>query len=125
MNGENEKHILLVDDNTADLRSIHQLLIHLGYHVTSTTNSQEALCIFHNEPDKFDMIITDQNMPEMKGHEMVTHMREIRKDIPVIVCSGSEGALQELQDQRTDINEFILKPFSRSELEIATQHVLI
>jgi CheY-like chemotaxis protein len=70
-----EKYILLVDDNTIDLRSIHQLLVNLGYEVTSTTNSQEALSMFRNEPDKFDMIITDQFMPRMKGDELVISVR--------------------------------------------------
>ncbi|MGD0819906.1 MAG: response regulator [Desulfomonilia bacterium] len=119
-----EKYILLVDDNTIDLRSIHQLLVNLGYEVTSTTNSQEALSMFRNEPDKFDMIITDQFMPRMKGDELVISVREIRKDIPVIVCSGSEGALQELQKQMRDFQEFLLKPFSRSELADTIHRIL-
>ncbi|MGO9147036.1 MAG: response regulator [Desulfomonilia bacterium] len=124
MNTEIEKYILLVDDNTVDLRSIHQLLVNLGYDVTSTTNSQEALSMFRNEPDKFDMIITDQFMPRMKGNELVISVREIRKDIPVIVCSGSEGALQELQEQMRDFQEFLLKPFSRSELADTIHRIL-
>jgi CheY-like chemotaxis protein len=124
MNTEIEKYILLVDDNTVDLRCIHQLLVNLGYDVTSTTNSQEALSMFRNEPDKFDMIITDQFMPRMKGNELVISVREIRKDIPVIVCSGSEGALQELQEQMRDFQEFLLKPFSRSELADTIHRIL-
>ncbi|MGD0211393.1 MAG: response regulator [Desulfomonilia bacterium] len=124
MNTEIEKYILLVDDNTVDLRSTHQLLVNLGYDVTSTTDSQEALSFFRNEPDKFDMIITDQFMPRMKGHELVISVREIRKDIPVIVCSGSDGALQELQEQMRDFQEFLLKPFSRSELTDTIHRIL-
>jgi CheY-like chemotaxis protein len=124
MNTEIEKYILLVDDNTVDLRSTHQLLVNLGYDVTSTTDSQEALSFFRNEPDKFDMIITDQFMPRMKGDELAISVREIRKDIPVIVCSGSEGALQELQEQMRDFQEFLLKPFSRSELTDTIHRIL-
>ena len=119
MNTEIEKYILLVDDNTVDLRCIHQLLVNLGYDVTSTTNSQEALSMFRNEPDReFDMIITDQFMPRMKGNELVISVREIRKDIPVIVCSGSEGALQELQEQMRDFQEFFSSLFQDLNLQI-------
>jgi CheY-like chemotaxis protein len=64
-------------------------------------------------------------MPGMRGHELASHIREIRKDIPIIVCSGSEGALQELQKERAEIHEFILKPFSKSELTDAIARVLI
>ena len=117
MNGQRTKHILLIDDNMTDLRIIHQLLVHFGYHVTSTNDPYKALNFFREEPDKFLMIITDQFMPGLKGHELVTHVRQIREDIPVILCSGSEEALQELQEEREDIQRFLPKPFSRSELE--------
>ncbi|MGO9146385.1 MAG: response regulator [Desulfomonilia bacterium] len=116
MNGQRTKHILLIDDNMTDLRIIHQLLVHFGYHVTSTNDPYKALNFFREEPDKFLMIITDQFMPGLKGHELVTHVRQIREDIPVILCSGSEEALQELQEEREDIQRFLPKPFSRSEL---------
>jgi CheY-like chemotaxis protein len=106
------------------LRSIHQLLVHIGYRVTATTEPQEALSLFRSDPDKFSLLITDQIMPRMKGHELATCVHEIRKDFPVIVCSGSEGALQELQEQRADIHEYILKPFSRSELTDAVLRIL-
>lgn len=122
--GHGEKHILLADDNAADLRSIHQLLIHLGYQVTSTSDPQEALKIFRDEPKMFSLVITDQVMPRMKGHELAGHIHQIRQDIPVILCSGSEEIMQELQEKNADINEFILKPFSRSQLQDAIGRLL-
>ncbi len=127
MNGQGTKHILLVDDNMTDLRSFHQLLVRFGYDVTSTDDPCKALSFFREEPDKFLMIITDQFMPGLKGHELVIQIRQIREDIPVILCSGSDEALQELQElqgQREDIQRFLLKPFSRSELAEAIQDVL-
>jgi CheY-like chemotaxis protein len=124
MDGQRKKHILLIDDNMTELRSIYQLLVHFGHHVTSTNDPHEALKLFREEPDKFHMIITDQFMPGMNGCEFVTHAREIRGHIPVILCSGSEEALQELQVQRKDIQGFLPKPFSRSELAEAIQDVL-
>jgi two-component SAPR family response regulator len=60
----------------------------------------------------------------MKGHELATSVHEIRKDFPVIVCSGAEGALLELLEQGVDICEYILKPFSRSELANAILRIL-
>jgi two-component system, cell cycle sensor histidine kinase and response regulator CckA len=118
------KHILLIDDNLTDLRSISQLLVHFGYNVTSTDDPCKALNLFREQPDRFHMIITDQFMPGLKGHELVTHVHQIREDIPVILCSGSEEALQELQENRKDIQRFLSKPFSRSELAEAIQDVL-
>jgi CheY-like chemotaxis protein len=124
MSGQGTKHILVIDDNMTDLRSFYQVLVHFGYDVISTDDPCKALNIFREEPDKFLMIITDQFMPGLKGHELVTHVRQIREDIPVILCSGSDEALQELQEQRKDIQRFLSKPFSRSELAEAIQDVL-
>jgi CheY-like chemotaxis protein len=124
MGGQGTKHILLIDDNMTDLRCIRQLLVHFGYNVTSTDDPCKALNFFREEPDKYHIIITDQFMPGLKGHELVTHVRHIREGIPVILCSGSEETLQELQEQRKDIQRFLPKPFSRSELAEALQDVL-
>jgi CheY-like chemotaxis protein len=124
MNEQRMKHILLIDDNMTDLRIVHQLLVHFGYHVTSTNDPLKALNFFREEPDKYHIIITDQFMPGLKGDELVTHARQIREDIPVILCSGSEEVLQELQEQRIDVQIFLPKPFSRAELAEAIQDVL-
>lgn len=111
-----EKQILLVDDSMADLRSIHQLLLHLGYRVASIANPVAALDIFRDDPAGFDMLITDQIMPGMRGHTLAMQVHRIRKDIPVIICSGSEEILLELKENEKEIDEFILKPFSRTHL---------
>jgi CheY-like chemotaxis protein len=125
MNGQKAKHILLIDDNMTDLRSIHQLLVHIGYNVTPANDPLKALNFFREEPDKFHLIITDQFMPGLKGQELIIQARQIREDIPVILCSGSEEAIQELQEQREVNQRFLPKPFSRSELEEAIQDVLV
>jgi CheY-like chemotaxis protein len=124
MNEQRIKHILLVDDNITDLHSIHHLLVHFGYNVTSTNYPHKALNFLREEPDKYHLIITDQFMPGLKGHELVTHVRQLREDIPVILCSGSEEVLYELQEQRKDIQRFLPKPFSRHELAEAIQDIL-
>ena len=70
------------------------------------------------------MIITDQFMPGVKCRELVTHARQIRGDIPIILCSGSEEALQDLQKARLNVQRLLPKPLSRSESGEAIQNVL-
>jgi CheY-like chemotaxis protein len=122
---QGDMHILLADDNAADLRSIHQLLLRLGHRVTSASDPREALDIFSQDPEGFSLVITDQVMPRMRGHELAMQIHRIRADIPVILCSGSEEVLRELQEKETAVDAFILKPFSRSELEDAIGRVMI
>ncbi|HEX7551663.1 MAG TPA: hybrid sensor histidine kinase/response regulator, partial [Candidatus Methylomirabilis sp.] len=58
------KHILRVDDEPAPVRLWAVPLMELGYHVTACTNSREA-------PDTFDLVVTNQNMPQLTGESLV------------------------------------------------------
>lgn len=51
-------------------------------------NPEEAMAEFCADPDSFDLVLSDQNMPEMPGHEMLEWMRAIRPELQVILCSG-------------------------------------
>ena len=117
-------HVLLADDNIGDLNSIHHLLQHLGYRVTSSSDPGEALNLFRNEPDTFTLVVTDQVMPRMRGHELAAQVRLIKEDIPIVICSGSEECLRELQGRDLSRTELLHKPFSRSQLKDAIRRAL-
>lgn len=60
----------------------------LGDHVMLRKSSIEALEIFRNQPDQFDLVFTDQTMPNMAGSDLSRRMLEIRPDISTILCTG-------------------------------------
>ncbi len=68
--------------------AVSQMLELPGYSVTAKTSSTNALEIFQIQPDIFDLIISDMVMPEIMGDELAKTMREIRPDIPIILCTG-------------------------------------
>ncbi len=59
------------------------------------TSSEDALQAFSNQPDKFDLIITDQTMPKMTGVELSKHLIRIRPDIPIVLCTGYSDLVDE------------------------------
>ena len=65
-----------------------EMLTDLGYRVTSKTGAREALALFRLDPSRFDLVITDQTMPEMTGEELVKEILAIRADMPIIMCTG-------------------------------------
>ena len=67
------------------------ILAELGYRITIATRPIQALETFRSE--SFDMVITDYNMPEMKGVDLIRHLRADRPAIPVILISGYVEAL--------------------------------
>jgi PAS domain S-box-containing protein len=118
------ERILLIDDEDALVEMGESMLKRLGYHVRSTKDSLEALDIFRSEPEGFDLIITDQTMPRMTGTELAQEVMAVRKNIPVILCSGYSEMVNREQAKELGIREFIMKPVSRNELAEAIRRVL-
>ena len=101
-----------------------QILERLGYEVVAETNSLDALEKFQEKPDEFDIVITDQVMPNMTGTELITEVLSIRQDMPVILCSGFPERICQEELQRIGIKHFIMKPISRQELSGIIQELL-
>ncbi|MDH5600160.1 MAG: PAS domain S-box protein [Gammaproteobacteria bacterium] len=83
-----QKNILVVDDEESIAVFLKSLLTTYNYRVTYTTSSKDAVKLFTTSPNDFDLIITDQTMPELSGTEMIKQIFDIKPDIPVILCSG-------------------------------------
>ncbi len=122
--GRRKGRVLLVDDNVLELRSVHRMLVRQGFRVSSTHDAVKALELFKETPGAFDLVITDQLMPLMRGSEMTAAMREIRKDLPVIICSGSETALEEIRSGAGTFSRLLSKPFSSEVLRHAIEQAL-
>ncbi|NIA05981.1 MAG: PAS domain S-box protein, partial [Proteobacteria bacterium] len=82
------ERILFVDDAKDLADATKGILTYLGYRVTATTSSPEALALFRSQPDAFDLVITDQTMPEMTGVQLAGELLGVRPDLPIILCTG-------------------------------------
>ena len=111
----NEK-VLFVDDEVALARLWKNILENLGYSVSMMTDSTEAFRLFYSDPEYFDLVITDMTMPGITGAKLVKSIRNIRHDIPVIVCTGYSENINEEKAANMGINAFILKPLVTQEL---------
>lgn len=120
----NREHILFVDDEEQLVRMMQAMLEGLGYHVTARTSSVEALEAFRAQPQKFDLVITDQTMPNMTGMDLAQALFRIRPDIPVILCTGFSELVTEERARDMGIRQFIMKPVVRSELAGIVRKVL-
>ena len=110
------ERILFVDDEK-NLAGLGDKMLHrMGYRVTATTSSVDALEIFRRQPDDFDLLITDMTMPGMTGIELVENIHAIRPELPVILCSGYDKRIAEDKLAAVGINHFALKPLQIREL---------
>ncbi len=103
--------ILFVDDDRKLVYLGKKMLEDLGYTVIALSSSSDALDTFKNEPDKFDIIITDQTMPEKTGTDLVKNILSIRPELPVILSTGYSDMITAEKAKKIGIREFTMKPF--------------
>jgi PAS domain S-box-containing protein len=116
--------VLFVDDEESLTILCRELLEVLGYSVTAKTKGIDALELFREDPDNFDLVITDMTMPGMTGLKLSEELLKIRPDIPIILCTGySEGLTEEYVKQK-GIKAFLMKPFSSGNLSRIVRTVL-
>ncbi len=118
------EHILFVDDEVGVVHAGKMMLERAGYRVTATTSSTEALRLFRERPEEFDLVITDQTMPQMTGIALARRLRAIRKALPVVLCTGYSETLSGDTANRAGIGEVVLKPITRKEMTRAVRRAL-
>lgn len=104
------ERILFVDDDLALANLGRETLEVLGYRVTATSSAFEALEIFRQNFMDFDLVITDQAMPELSGDKLAKELLQIRSDIPIILCTGYSESMDAGRAKDIGISEYLLKP---------------
>ena len=102
--------ILLVDDERDLVLLGEEMLAAIGYEPVGFDTSSAALAAFHADPDRFDLVLTDEIMPGMTGTELAFALHEIRPDVPVILMTGYGGELRLDRQQAAGIGEVLTKP---------------
>ncbi|MFT5730448.1 MAG: CheY-like chemotaxis protein [Desulforhopalus sp.] len=99
---------LLVDDEPSLAKLGARLLERNGYQVTSLTNPEEALEIIKKDPFRFQLVISDQLMPQMTGDKLLDSILEINPDVKTIICSGNIDKVDQNIVEKVGV-EFVLK----------------
>ncbi|MCP4723193.1 MAG: response regulator, partial [Desulfobacteraceae bacterium] len=118
------EHILLIDDEEPILTMGKRMLERLGYQVTSSTSSLEALETFRDSPEKFDLVITDMSMPNMSGDKLSAELAKIRSDISILLCTGFSETMSEKKAISLGIKGFLFKPIGMKKLAQKIREVL-
>lgn len=114
-----QKRILVVDDDIIISMNTAALLEELGYEAVEANSGAEALERLRSDPE-FDLLLTDQAMPGMRGSELIAEARKLRPEIQVLMATGYDDA----PDERTSEILRLAKPFGLPELEAAVEALL-
>ena len=118
------ERILFIDDEPVIMEMGKQILESLGYDVVARNSSIEALELFKEKKDNFDLVITDMTMPHITGEKLAEKLMQIRPDIPVILCTGFSSMIDERKALGIGIRAFITKPVLKREIAEAIREVL-
>ena len=108
--------VLAVDDNELNLMFLKTMTAKLNIRFYEAANGKEALELL--EKEQIDIVLTDIEMPEMNGHELIAAIRKLgkpRNRVPVIIMSGS-GEKAEDKKSKKETAGVLVKPFTESEL---------
>ena len=116
---QGSKGILLVEDEDMVRDMAEQTLKHLGYSVIASSGGTEALELFNRHHDEIDCVITDLSMPDMDGWETIAALRQVERNIQIILVSGYDevDVMSGGQSERPQV--FLHKPYKKADLKAA------
>ena len=118
------ERILFVDDEPTQRGLAEAALSKYGYHVVTFGDSAAAKAHFQQDPQAYDLLITDMTMPNMTGDVLTQKIHLIRPDIPVIMCTGYSEVIDEEKAKALEIDAFLYKPVIIAEMLGTIREVL-
>jgi PAS domain S-box-containing protein len=119
-----DERILFVDDEVSITKIGKKILTSFGYQVTVRNSSVGALELFRIKPNDFDLVITDMTMPNMTGDDLAVELIKIRRDIPIILCTGYSKKIIDKTASEIGIKAFAYKPIVKADLAKTIRKVL-
>ena len=118
------ERILFVDDEASLVQIARILLESLGYRIVGHVDPVRALDAFKEDPEAFDLVVTDMAMPGMTGEELVVQIAELRPGIPVVLCTGFSSRMDKERAEELGVREFLRKPLEMKEFAKLVRKIL-
>jgi diguanylate cyclase (GGDEF)-like protein len=113
--------ILIIDDEPA-VRGVLHALLHESSECKSVGSAEEALELLSAQ--RFDLVLSDINMPGMSGLEMIPHVLKLAPDTVVVMISGEQSIESAIDSMRVGAYDYIRKPFDIQHVEAAVSRAL-
>jgi signal transduction histidine kinase/CheY-like chemotaxis protein len=118
------QRVLVVDDEPVVLSACQQLLMRLNYEVTACESPERALELLRRQPAAYDVLVTDQAMPEMTGPALAAAARHLRPDLPIVLATGFLDDVARASVATVGIDHVLSKPYTLRDLSNALRTVL-
>jgi two-component system cell cycle sensor histidine kinase/response regulator CckA len=121
--GKNQ-HIVFVDDETPILEVAQAMLPRMGYRMTGFSNPREALAFLQQHGADVDLLMSDFNMPEMNGIDLIRAAVQLKPELPAVLLTGYGRQIDSKASVGLNIREIIHKPFTMEKLGSAIEGAL-
>lgn len=105
--------VLLVEDNELNMEIAKFIIENEGAKVTCATNGKEAVDIYKNAPESFDIILMDIMMPEMDGYEATRMIHEMDLNIPIVAMTANAFMEDKMKAKKAGMNAHVSKPLDK------------
>jgi PAS domain S-box-containing protein len=119
-----KESVLFIDDEPAIVEMTKAILEGMGCRVSAFTDPSDAIKAFTDRPAGFDLVITDQTMPKMTGVALAKEVLGVRKDMPIILCTGYSEMVTPEKAKEVGIREFVMKPITKREIAQTIKRVI-
>ena len=120
----NGEVVMVVDDEPALVALAEEILAELGYEPVGFESSADALKAFTDDPRRFDLVLTDEMMPELTGTGLAREIRRVRADIPIVIMSGYVDSGVAALARSSGVSDVLRKPLQRADIAEALARVL-
>jgi len=112
----NGESVMIVDDEPALLLLTEEMLAQLGYEPVGFASGSAALQAFQADPDRFEVVLTDEMMPGVRGTELARELNALRPGVPIIVMSGHGGPQLAERAAAAGVRDVLRKPLQKRDL---------
>jgi CheY-like chemotaxis protein len=116
--------VMIVDDQPSLVALTEETVAALGYEPVGFDSSVAALQAFRAEPRRFDLVLTDQTMPDLSGVDLAREIRGMRPELPVLLMSGYSGAQLTERARAAGVADLLRKPLVRRDIAEALGRAL-
>ncbi len=120
----NGETLMIVDDERPLVALAEETLAELGYEPAGFDSSVAALRAFRAEPQRFDLVLTDEMMPELSGTELAREIRHLRRDLPIVMMSGHADAQLVDRAHAAGVGDVLRKPLVKRDIAEALARAL-
>jgi len=116
--------VMIVDDEKPLVALAEEMLATLGYEPVGFSSSVAALQALREEPHRFDIVLTDETMPDLTGTDLAREFRRLRPDVPIVLMSGYSGLRLHERARAVGIREVLRKPLQSKDIAECLGRVL-